>query len=55
MAKFRYKGRGEIRAGGYIFRHDEITVIPDDDAATLRKLRGDPRSKYVHPSFEEVQ
>lgn len=53
MARFKYKGRGQIEANGYTFRHNEVTEIPDDDEATLRKLRGS-KGGAKHPSFEEV-
>lgn len=53
MALFRYKGRGQIQANGYVFRQNEVTEVPDGDAATLRKLRGGLGGAR-HPSFEEV-
>lgn len=53
MAKFRYKGRGIIEANGYTFSRDQVTEVPEEDAETLRKLRGSPGGNR-HPSFEEV-
>lgn len=53
MAQFRYVGRGVIEANGYTFRHYEVTEIPDEDTATLRKLRGRVGGS-PHPSFKEV-
>lgn len=53
MARFRYRGRDVVEANGYTFSNDQITEVPDDDTATIRKLRGAPGGKS-HPSFEEV-
>jgi hypothetical protein len=46
--KYRYKGRREFEANGYTFRPNEITEIPEEDSATLRKLA-------THPSFQKVE
>jgi len=53
MATFRYKGRGIIEANGYTFSRDTVTEVPEDDTATLQKLRGRPGGNS-HPSFEEL-
>lgn len=54
MAFFRYRGRGQVQADGYIFRQNEVTEVPDADTSTLQKLRGRPGGSK-HPSFEEVE
>lgn len=46
--KYRYKGRGDIRANGYEWLgHGAIVDVSEDDIATLQKLK-------THPSFERV-
>ena len=46
--KYRYKGRGDVRANGYEWLgQGSIVDVPAEDTATLQKLK-------THPSFELV-
>ncbi len=55
MAQFRMKRGPRTEAFGYVFEPGKITEVRDDDAAALRKLRGDAKSSHAHPDFEEVK